>query len=925
MVSWFKMEEAGREWPSSVGSYSGQEIQGPLEVVRHWRRGAPRPVTYLRGSNATKFIFGHVIHDTFSICSASRYEAGQHGRVLQGSRTNWLHGHHAGRAGVAFYERWMTPQRAHGVPPGVKSTSLDWIVMCATNAARRAYANSTSVAVDGPAPDSGHQSLGVNVGATMRGELTAAGDVPSDWAVAEVITWNRELSDREMLDVSAYLQRKLEGRGDEGKAVGPKPAPEASGQSGNELADIRKQDKRLKDRGRREKAKIKGQGFFLRKQVLFERARDREGCSTSSPQDCDNETSRELDGYMALEPDVLEAAYLREKHTLDVVMAAELQRAKKDLAARARAARKNLSEAGRRISELPFAADGLAAWFRSEDAAAAWPSAVGTHVGRTIMGEVTARRMNGPQRRHMRALSGSRMASFRFGQVLAERFTLCSATRYSGSHRQRILVGEQHDLVHGHWRNYAGVAFYRGWATDPRPAEREGYDKWMVMCGTNAALRQYVNGVNHAVNATFRGGNQSLAINSGIMQGDERSDWEAAEIIAWDRALSDEEMLQASKYLLGKLQSGASQNETVLRRQLAEFREVDENVAKIMDVIAASELEVESKIDDKRRQVLRMRKAWLHLKRAQVLCSPWDLSLCSPDEGTTLQDALSARMEDLVSNIAAKFGSVRELRAHVEWQRQNALVNADSMARTKALLDEPFEKYSVGRHCPHKGMKKKFYLYTGIPKIPCQSLCLETPACVFATWFSSGFCQLSKTCSPDARASDPSAVTIKIPSRLSQNKSKQKVQAQMSNYKRLEENLGKHREVQMRLESDIAQAVHRLETQQDSLELLNLARWRRLATEPKQASARTLPQSKQPPAKSSPQPPAKAHPQPKKPLAKAHPQPKQQPAKTPPQPKKPPAKASPQPKQLLKASQQSPAKTSPRPPEVSVGGRPKEL
>jgi hypothetical protein len=73
------------------------------------------------------------------------------------------------------------------------------------------------------------------------------------------------------------------------------------------------------------------------------------------------------------------------------------------------------------------------------------------------------------------------------------------------------------------------------------------------MCGTNKGQRAYVDGINIAT-ADRRGayGNKHLGINyapnGGCCDG-ERSDWAVAEVITWDRSLSDDEMKQVSAYL----------------------------------------------------------------------------------------------------------------------------------------------------------------------------------------------------------------------------------------------------------------------------------------------------------------------------------------------------------------------------------------
>ena len=162
----------------------------------------------LRGTTKSIIDFGAVIKSDFTICSATRYTGGRYGRILQGSGANWLHGHHGWhynygsedfpRAGYAAYNGASTS--THNVKP-----VTDWVVMCGSNAGSNlkiANGKDVGIAVGG----TGNIGLRINSGDTA----TQA----SDFEVAEVITWDRGLTEAETWAAHNYLMRHvLGGRG----------------------------------------------------------------------------------------------------------------------------------------------------------------------------------------------------------------------------------------------------------------------------------------------------------------------------------------------------------------------------------------------------------------------------------------------------------------------------------------------------------------------------------------------------------------------------------------------------------------------------------------------------------------------------------------------------------------------------------------
>ncbi|CAE7204499.1 unnamed protein product [Symbiodinium sp. KB8] len=203
MYAWFKSENAGSVWRSSVGDFEGYCSKNSVFRKVEAGYGADRPVTFIEGATGSGFTFGDVLPPTHSVCSISRYARGpdgssSRGRILQSKRgKNWLHGHWSNRVGVIHYDTWVTSNERN---PNV----LDWLVLCGTNGATRAFdgmssGTPTNIATKAPKKFTGTIPLYVNHGY----------DEKSDFAVMEVITWDRVLSEEEMLATVDYLKWKL--------------------------------------------------------------------------------------------------------------------------------------------------------------------------------------------------------------------------------------------------------------------------------------------------------------------------------------------------------------------------------------------------------------------------------------------------------------------------------------------------------------------------------------------------------------------------------------------------------------------------------------------------------------------------------------------------------------------------------------------
>lgn len=201
LVAWYKSSELGQSgngaanWKSSVGSFVAKPTKGSVKTVTTLGNGAKGYVRMATGTTATAYTFGDILTDHYTICSMTRYTGSYKKRILTGTKTNWLHGHWSGRAGVAYYGGWVGSSNS-------RKSLEDWVVLCGT---------SKTILLDGKQVASRGKSVSGTQGVVINTGLHGASEA-SDWGVAEVITWNRELSTKEMQDASAYLATVLSGR-----------------------------------------------------------------------------------------------------------------------------------------------------------------------------------------------------------------------------------------------------------------------------------------------------------------------------------------------------------------------------------------------------------------------------------------------------------------------------------------------------------------------------------------------------------------------------------------------------------------------------------------------------------------------------------------------------------------------------------------
>jgi hypothetical protein len=182
--------------PEARGNGRDVTSTGTITNGKASGNGATASVPYIYGDTTTTMSWpSGSIPTNFTICSISRYTGGTNNRILVAKNYNWLHGHHGGSRGRAYYNGWKTNQTSYG-------TLTDWLVMCGNNGtsvANSILEDSNPVGIS--SGGQGNDIFGINNCSGINEQST--------WQLSYVIIWDQVLTDTDMLSVSNALLNYL--------------------------------------------------------------------------------------------------------------------------------------------------------------------------------------------------------------------------------------------------------------------------------------------------------------------------------------------------------------------------------------------------------------------------------------------------------------------------------------------------------------------------------------------------------------------------------------------------------------------------------------------------------------------------------------------------------------------------------------------
>ena len=177
---------SGTTWTDNVGTYNTSAYRGAPSISSTQLNG----YDILEGTTSDGLQFpSGVLPSTYTLFHVTRYNNGTRGRIFDGVTSNWLSGFHGNKAGVAYHDGWITSS-------GTDYHGFDWVISTDQNSLYR-----SNGVQRGASGGSSSKQLGLNYGYYYASE-------PSAWQCAEVIVFNRTLTQTEYEQVEQYLSMK---------------------------------------------------------------------------------------------------------------------------------------------------------------------------------------------------------------------------------------------------------------------------------------------------------------------------------------------------------------------------------------------------------------------------------------------------------------------------------------------------------------------------------------------------------------------------------------------------------------------------------------------------------------------------------------------------------------------------------------------
>ena len=189
LIGWYKGEAwNGTSWPDLSGNGNNcTEIKGTINSSGRFMYGTK--------SDGVRFPTA-ILPSTYTLFHVAMYNGANRERIFDGVDTNWLSGFWRGKTGVTYHGNWLTQLSTTAFPFSNVLVSTDQKALY--------RANGTNLTINSLTYSS--DRLSINWGYYSSPPYTEN----SDWAVFEVIVYNRELSLSEIESVESYLNARMD-------------------------------------------------------------------------------------------------------------------------------------------------------------------------------------------------------------------------------------------------------------------------------------------------------------------------------------------------------------------------------------------------------------------------------------------------------------------------------------------------------------------------------------------------------------------------------------------------------------------------------------------------------------------------------------------------------------------------------------------
>eukprot|EP00928_Gymnodinium_smaydae_P004022 TRINITY_DN11411_c0_g4_i1.p1 TRINITY_DN11411_c0_g4~~TRINITY_DN11411_c0_g4_i1.p1 ORF type:complete len:4239 (+),score=800.52 TRINITY_DN11411_c0_g4_i1:23-12739(+) len=529
---------------------SGLNIRDPVRFGKVEKQsgagnGATLPISFLVGNPGTKIRLKDILGaKAFTICSLTRYAGKAKKSILMSSQ--WHLGFYNGQPGVAVGKAgWATGARTG---PWKKD---DWLAVCAKSGKitpTNVWANGVAVGKSEFTAPPSSKTLGT-------GTVWVNNDkrVASDFAIAEILVWQRELGEADIGKAMDYLVSVLEeGRSNKAAtnpgfttmfAYGPGQAKQCCLAKGP-------------DAGKVEKLDLYGNGnkpALRTVQQCYEACKGYPGCKWF-----EKVSSKQIAAcYGYLECDA--QCPSKEKTGSDTMAIYKM---------------KGEVKVEFNLEDLPQPER----WYVAEDYDPNKPQTwrnrgseggKGDICGFLMGGKLERKVENGtkdtgmPKDVNMVSLEGKTTTDLDFGEIIKSKdFTFCSLTRYTGKENRKRILNLDHGGLFGHENGQAGVIKTDKFVSPEAKHVNKSWH-WVPLCARTPVGGKFVpedvlvNDKAVGVSALRKLGLGTVVVNSArdnVKFAQDKSDFQIAEMIVWDKSLPD--MTKAMSYFMQMMHMG---------------------------------------------------------------------------------------------------------------------------------------------------------------------------------------------------------------------------------------------------------------------------------------------------------------------------------------------------------------------------------
>ncbi|MFZ4111685.1 MAG: YDG domain-containing protein, partial [Ilumatobacteraceae bacterium] len=183
------LDTSRRSWVDSSNNGKNVVTFGGSPTLGSASTGSSKTVRAVGGPSTASATWPAIIasNASYTVFHVTKYNGSTRARILQSTTGNWLSGFYFGNTGVAYHNGWLTPNANN-------ASASAWLL--SSDQANLYRANGKDI---------GKAASGYSYSSTFA--INAGINEFSDWQMAEMIVYNRDLTPGEIRQVESYLAR----------------------------------------------------------------------------------------------------------------------------------------------------------------------------------------------------------------------------------------------------------------------------------------------------------------------------------------------------------------------------------------------------------------------------------------------------------------------------------------------------------------------------------------------------------------------------------------------------------------------------------------------------------------------------------------------------------------------------------------------